>query len=251
MTDTYWLQKGKGKGTEEGRESPSSKPGLRYSLLLAPRTPSGLPRSTRPGLRSRAPASAPPPAPNLHRLTLRGSDCPPYSDSGGRADGRAEGSMPGPGAGVWRPGACSTLALGLRPRASSPIPLLVPRAATRGGEKRGQSGQLRPQTSRAGYGGCRGPACPLFPPAAHFRMQDLEGEERPETLSLSSRRDPNRHRNTSTAAESAGVRNLGSPNPKSESPTPPHCSTWTLTWASWDSRRRPQQRGAQTCRRGP
>lgn len=47
-----------------------------------------------------------------------------------------------------------TLAQGLRPRASCPIPLLVPRAATRRGEKRGQSGQLRPQTSRAGYGGC-------------------------------------------------------------------------------------------------
>lgn len=142
--------KGKGKGKEEGRESPGSKSGLRYSPLLAPRTPSGLPRSTRPGLRSRAPGSAPPLAPNLHRLTLRGSDCPPYSDSG---DGRAD-SVPGPGAGVWRPGACSTLALGLRQRASSPIPLLVPRAATRRGEKRGQSGQLRPQPSRAGYGGC-------------------------------------------------------------------------------------------------
>ncbi|XDA87213.1 hypothetical protein R6Z07M_016919 [Ovis aries] len=49
---------------------------------------------------------------------------------------------------------------------------------------------------RAGHPDRRRAVCPLFSPAADFRIPDLEDVERPETLALSSCRDANRHPNT-------------------------------------------------------
>ena len=105
----------------------------------------------------------------------------------------------------------------LRPRASSTIPLRLPRAATWRGENRGPSVQLLPQNSRAGHPDRRHPVCPLFSPAADFRIPDLEDVERPEALALSSCLDANRHPNTAHFDRGWVVGNLGSGNPKSKS----------------------------------
>ena len=87
---------------------------------------------------------------------------------------RAHGSGPPPAARTLPAGRCGNLetprlpssssaCLGeLRQRASSPIPLRLPRAAAWRGENRGPSVQPLPQNSRAGRPDRRHPACPVF-----------------------------------------------------------------------------------------
>lgn len=130
------------------------------------------------------------------------------------------------------------------PELRSALPFAAPARAARG-ESRGPSARLR----QSGRGG-RGPACRPFPRLLTCNVVP-GGVERPETLSLSSRGDPNGHRTLR-----AWTRPIRQTSETSEAETlpkvaePPSCSAWAVTWASGGPRRRPRRKGAQIRPRG-
>lgn len=219
VTGTHWPRKGR--GSRKGRAANGRRvPGGRATTAMRPHRPP-------PGFQPCAPTRA-------------ASDCAPWSYSGDPGRGQQE---PGP----------SRFAAALRDLATSAT--RSHRCARRCRSPPSRALRARGAGARA-LGSGRADRAAEAPRAArsHGRRPASVvpgGVERPETLSLSSRGDPNGHRTlrawpwpSRQTSETAEAETL----PKAAEP--PSCSAWAVTWASGGPRRRPRRKGAQIRARG-